>query len=338
MSSTGRATTCATPARCARHRSPYVSSTATSAPSWRPPTVGGPTRSSTCAPGYRPARVAELVRFARPADRRRRARHAARRARAGAGRRSRAGRRCSSSGRSGPGCWPAGCSRCARPRTRRWSPTSPSCARSPRPARRDAVVAGARGRAAAARARAGMAAPGLRRGRRPGHARRAAAALADDTALVAYVVTADRGGRPGGHHRTARPGSTSVTATSSTPCSAGCCPTSTWPRPTSRTRWAPSCAPSSPTGWARSPACWSRPCWTPSATAASCSPRPACCPGCRGRCCPGYVGRPVTLAQSATAWLARRTSPLRTATAGFVAGPRVARAEDEVVAAAKEWP
>ena len=53
---------------------------------------------------------------------------------------------------------------------------------------------------------------------------------------------------------------------------------------------------------------------------------------------PGYVGRPVTLAQSATAWLARRATPLRTATAGFVAGPRVARAEDEVVAAAKEWP
>lgn len=53
---------------------------------------------------------------------------------------------------------------------------------------------------------------------------------------------------------------------------------------------------------------------------------------------PGYVGRPVTLAQSATAWLARRTSPLRTTSAGFVAGPRVARAEDEVVAAAKEWP
>ncbi len=53
---------------------------------------------------------------------------------------------------------------------------------------------------------------------------------------------------------------------------------------------------------------------------------------------PGYVGRPVTLAQSATAWLARTAAPLRTATAGFVAGPRVARAEDEVVAAAKEWP
>jgi hypothetical protein len=53
---------------------------------------------------------------------------------------------------------------------------------------------------------------------------------------------------------------------------------------------------------------------------------------------PGFVGRPVTVGQSATSWLARRTAPLRSASAGFVAGPRVARAEDEVVAAAKEWP
>ncbi len=53
---------------------------------------------------------------------------------------------------------------------------------------------------------------------------------------------------------------------------------------------------------------------------------------------PGFTGRPVTVAQSATSWLARRTTPLRSATAGFVAGPRVARAEDEVTAAAKEWP
>lgn len=53
---------------------------------------------------------------------------------------------------------------------------------------------------------------------------------------------------------------------------------------------------------------------------------------------PGFTGRPVTVAQSATSWLARRTTPLRSASAGFVAGPRVARAEDEVTAAAKEWP
>jgi tetratricopeptide (TPR) repeat protein len=53
---------------------------------------------------------------------------------------------------------------------------------------------------------------------------------------------------------------------------------------------------------------------------------------------PGLLGRPVTVAQSATSWLARRSTPLRTASAGFVAGPRVARAEDEVTASAKEWP
>ena len=52
---------------------------------------------------------------------------------------------------------------------------------------------------------------------------------------------------------------------------------------------------------------------------------------------PGFTGRPVTVAQSATSWLARRTAPLHSRTAGFVAGPRVARAEDEVTAAAKEW-
>ena len=53
---------------------------------------------------------------------------------------------------------------------------------------------------------------------------------------------------------------------------------------------------------------------------------------------PGLHGRPVTVAQSATTWLARRTTPLRTATAGLVAGPRVARAEAEVRAAASVWP
>ena len=46
----------------------------------------------------------------------------------------------------------------------------------------------------------------------------------------------------------------------------------------------------------------------------------------------------MTVAQSATTWLARRTTPLRTATAGLVAGPRVARAEAEVRAAASVWP
>lgn len=52
----------------------------------------------------------------------------------------------------------------------------------------------------------------------------------------------------------------------------------------------------------------------------------------------GFQGRPVTVARSATSWLARRTSPVRMRRAGFVAGPRVARAVDEVAAAARCWP
>jgi hypothetical protein len=52
---------------------------------------------------------------------------------------------------------------------------------------------------------------------------------------------------------------------------------------------------------------------------------------------PGLVGRPVTVAQSATSWLARSETPLRLASAGFVAGPRVVRAEAEVRAAAEAW-
>ncbi len=53
---------------------------------------------------------------------------------------------------------------------------------------------------------------------------------------------------------------------------------------------------------------------------------------------PGLVGRPVTVAQSATSWLARSATPLRAASAGFVAGPRVVRAEAEARAAADAWP
>jgi len=52
---------------------------------------------------------------------------------------------------------------------------------------------------------------------------------------------------------------------------------------------------------------------------------------------PGLVGRPLTVAQSATSWLARTATPLRTGAAGFVAGPRVVRAEAEVRAAAAAW-
>ena len=53
---------------------------------------------------------------------------------------------------------------------------------------------------------------------------------------------------------------------------------------------------------------------------------------------PSNRGRPVTVAQSATSWLARSPTPLRSASAGFVAGPRVRQAEAEIVAAASVWP
>ena len=52
---------------------------------------------------------------------------------------------------------------------------------------------------------------------------------------------------------------------------------------------------------------------------------------------PGLVGRPVTVAQSATSWAGRSSAPWRAGRAGLIAGPRVARAGDEVRAVAKEW-
>lgn len=52
----------------------------------------------------------------------------------------------------------------------------------------------------------------------------------------------------------------------------------------------------------------------------------------------GLVGRSVTVAQSATTWLARSATPIRLDSAGFVAGPRVMRASDEVAAGAASWP
>jgi len=53
---------------------------------------------------------------------------------------------------------------------------------------------------------------------------------------------------------------------------------------------------------------------------------------------PSNRDRPVTVAQSATSWLTRSGTPLRSASAGFVAGPRVAQAEAETAAAASAWP
>ncbi len=53
---------------------------------------------------------------------------------------------------------------------------------------------------------------------------------------------------------------------------------------------------------------------------------------------PTNRGRPVIAAESATSWAARSETPLRSGTAGFVAGPRVPQAEAETSAAAKVWP
>ena len=53
---------------------------------------------------------------------------------------------------------------------------------------------------------------------------------------------------------------------------------------------------------------------------------------------PGLAGRPVTVAQSATSWLARRSTPLRTGLGRVRRGAAGARAEAEVMASAGEWP
>jgi tetratricopeptide (TPR) repeat protein len=53
---------------------------------------------------------------------------------------------------------------------------------------------------------------------------------------------------------------------------------------------------------------------------------------------PSNRGRPLTVAQSATSWVLRSDVPLRSASAGFVAGPRVAQAEAETTAASAAWP
>ena len=53
---------------------------------------------------------------------------------------------------------------------------------------------------------------------------------------------------------------------------------------------------------------------------------------------PTNRGRPVVVAESATSWAARTETPLRSGSAGFVAGPRVPQAESETNAASKVWP
>ncbi|MEQ6899439.1 CHAT domain-containing protein [Microbacterium sp. KR10-403] len=52
---------------------------------------------------------------------------------------------------------------------------------------------------------------------------------------------------------------------------------------------------------------------------------------------PGVRGRAFTLARSATQWAERRSEPYAAAAAGFGVGPRVARGDEEVRAAADAW-
>jgi hypothetical protein len=53
---------------------------------------------------------------------------------------------------------------------------------------------------------------------------------------------------------------------------------------------------------------------------------------------PSNRGRAVTVAQSATSWVSRTATPVRSGSAGFVAGPRVRQAVAETSAAAEQWP
>ena len=116
---------------------------------------------------------------------------------------SRGRTRCCSSGRSGRGCWRRGSSRCGRPRTRRRRPTWPSCGPSRRPSGRPSCGGGS----GSGRGSTGVPA----RWRTRSTLAELQAGLGEDTALVAYVVTADRVVAPGGHvgrDRPPRPGRT----------------------------------------------------------------------------------------------------------------------------------
>ncbi len=53
---------------------------------------------------------------------------------------------------------------------------------------------------------------------------------------------------------------------------------------------------------------------------------------------PGLAGRAVTVPRSASRWLSGRHRPLGSSQVGLVAGPRVARADEEVELAASRWP
>jgi tetratricopeptide (TPR) repeat protein len=53
---------------------------------------------------------------------------------------------------------------------------------------------------------------------------------------------------------------------------------------------------------------------------------------------PGYAQRPLALPRSASSWIATRAGEVLPRAAGFVAGPRVSRADEEVHKSASQWP
>ena len=168
-------------------------------------------------------------------------------ARAGAGGASRGRTRCCSSGRSGPGCWPRGSSRCGRRRTRRPSPTWPSCGPGRRPEREAELRRRIREQAWQRKGSGEVADPVALAELQAG--------LGDGTALVAYVVTAERVVGPGGHVDRHRCATTSATATE---LDARARRAAARPRHgrrrTCRTRWPGRCAARWPAGSTRSAA------------------------------------------------------------------------------------
>lgn len=53
---------------------------------------------------------------------------------------------------------------------------------------------------------------------------------------------------------------------------------------------------------------------------------------------PGYVRRPLTVPRSGSAWMVTRAGAAQPRSAGFVAGPRVPRSDEEVRKSAAQWP
>ena len=271
----------------------------------------------------------------RPADQRGRARRPAGGARAGAGGASPGRPRCCSSGRSGRGCWPVRVQPVRAPQDEQMAADLAELRemRGPR-----ARATRARGRAAAAGPGAGVAAPG-------------SGEVADPVALAELQDGAGRRHRAGGLRRdrasawsrwwsptagTTRldlgeraPLDDAAGRAAARPRHGGVGPARRAGRRRCAARWRDRLD-----AW---PRCWSIRCSTRSATAGVVL-TPS---GRAGRCPVDAAARAASAGRSrspsrATSWLARSAdAAAHRRRPGFVAGPRVARAEDEVLAAAQ---